>query len=301
MAGVADDDGRAALQPHARQRLPHHGGPARRLDREVDAARAEPRISATGSADRRVDHVRSAELPGERELVRVHIDRDDGHAPGRCAPPRPRTSRCRRCRNREALSRPRLRGVEHHAGAGRDRRSPPARPCRSRHALRASTREAVLADDGVRGEGGDRAGVHLAAVPVVDAAGDVRAAALDPGEDDAVAGLHLGDAGTDFANDAAALVAETVRQEPVFAAVAAGFEDLRVADAAERDFDENLPGFSAGISRSASSSGPPEFRPEPRRSSSSSRPWEQRVGGDFTTRRDGVSRPSAEGKRVGRR
>ena len=48
---------------------------------------------------------------------------------------------------------------------------------------------------------------------------------------------HLRDAGADVANDAAPLVAKTMRQEAVFAAMAARFEKLGVADAAERDFD----------------------------------------------------------------
>ena len=49
----------------------------------------------------------------------------------------------------------------------------------------------------MRGESGDRPGVHGPAVPAVNRAGHIRAAALDPRQDDAVAGLDLGDAGAD--------------------------------------------------------------------------------------------------------
>ena len=89
-------------------------------------------------------------------------------------------------------------------------------------------------------------GIDIVAVPAVDAVGDISTAPLDPGENNVVAGFDLGDARTNFANEAAALVAEAVWKEPVFAAMAAGFEDLCVADAAICDFDEDLTRLECG-------------------------------------------------------
>ena len=68
---------------------------------------------------------------------------------------------------------------------------------------------------------------------------------FDPGEDDPIVGDDACDVGTDLADDPASFVAETMGQEAVGTASAAGFQDLSMADAAEGDFDEDLTGLEA--------------------------------------------------------
>ena len=101
-------------------------------------------------------------------------------------------------------------------------------------------RQAIFADNGKPAEGGDRAGIHLATVPAITAAGDIGPAPLDPREDDPVALADFRHAGPDFADDAAAFVPETMRQKGIVATVALRFEQLRVAHAAVLNLDEHL-------------------------------------------------------------
>ncbi len=104
-------------------------------------------------------------------------------------------------------------------------------------------------------EGGDAAGVDLLAVPVIDGAAGLDAAALDPGQHDLVAGLHLGDGAAGLQHGAGALMAEAMRHPFVLALVAAPFHHLRAAGAGIGDLDQHLAGLQRGISISASTRG----------------------------------------------
>jgi hypothetical protein len=59
-------------------------------------------------------------------------------------------------------------------------------------------------------------------------------------EDDAVAGLDVADFRPDLHDDAPALVAEQVRQEAIRPFDAVNFAQLRAADAADVDLDQDL-------------------------------------------------------------
>ena len=95
-------------------------------------------------------------------------------------------------------------------------------------------------------EGGDAAGVDLLAVPVIDRAAGLDAAALDPGQHDLVAGLHLGDGAAGLEHRAGALMAEAMRHPFVLALVAAPFHHLRAAGAGIGDLDQHLAGLQRG-------------------------------------------------------
>ena len=93
------------------------------------------------------------------------------------------------------------------------------------------------------GERRHAAGVDGPAIPRVDRTRYVGPRTLDPRERHAVTGTALGDPHPDFQHGPAALVAKTVGQIRVLAAVTAALEQLRVADARKGDLDQHLSWF----------------------------------------------------------
>ena len=103
--------------------------------------------------------------------------------------------------------------------------------------------QAVFADHGMALEGRDAAGIDLLAVPFIDRAAGLDAAALDPGQHHLVVGLDLGHGAAGLEHDAGSLMAETMRHPLVFALVAPPFHHLRSAGAGIGDLDQHLAGL----------------------------------------------------------
>ena len=90
---------------------------------------------------------------------------------------------------------------------------------------------------------GDAAGIYRLTIPVIHGAGDIRPGPLFPGKQHGVTRRDLGHTLACFQNRAAALMAKTMRQKTILAAVAPSLLNNCVTKAAKGNFDQNLAGL----------------------------------------------------------
>src|SRR2546426_211712 len=177
-------------------------------------------------------------LCGESQLGLPYVDGDYGCAAGDDRAGDGAEPYAPGAEHGQALPRSRLRGIEDGANTGRHRAADHRRL--SHPDALSHDRQSILADDRMTAEGRDGASVDGPAVPAVDGTRHVSSRALHPGQDPPVAGLDLPHPRAHLDDCAAALVAETVREVSVLAAVAMAFEHLSMANATEGDLDQHL-------------------------------------------------------------